>query len=231
MDPHPENPSPPKRDNQIQIQGPRPSPLKINKDSHKIKKPPIVPKPPNNPPPLPATGNQPVIIYSISPKPIVVEPSNFRSIVQHLTGKDSTPPESNFSGETPVSPAARFASIERTSPGERERRERRIDDVIDMMMGEGVGDDDGGVNSFDVGQIPGILSPSPANLPVISSAMFSPATENFLGFGFGGGVSELMMSPFFSNTSFLPSPSALFLSNFPLVSPSPSFADLYNIFD
>ena len=212
-----------------QIQGPRPSPLRINKESHKItKKPPIAPKNPNQSQ-LQHTTNQPIIIYSVSPKPIFVEASNFRSIVQHLTGKDSTASESSFPGEVPVSPAARFASIERTSPGTRDRRENLLigDDFLDMVMiGEGSQRKNEEIDNFvDMSHIPGILSPAPANLPTVSSTMFSPATENQFGFGLG----ELMMSPFYS--SFLPSPSALFSSN-PIFSPSPSsFGDLFNNFD
>ncbi|KNA03600.1 hypothetical protein SOVF_207580 [Spinacia oleracea] len=227
---HPSPPMSARRENQIQIQGPRPSPLKINKDSHKIRKPPVAPKPPV-PAPVPATGNQPVIIYSVSPKPIFVEASNFRSIVQHLTGRESTASESSVSGEVPVSPAARFASIERTSPSERDRRERRGDDVSEMMTmmmmgggGEGGGERNDGFDVLDMSQFPGILSPAPANLPGISAGMFSPVAE-----GFGFGMNELLMSPFMSNISFLPSPSSLFFSNAPIVSPSPSsFGELFN---
>ncbi|CAO2831053.1 unnamed protein product [Amaranthus hypochondriacus] len=236
MDPPPGNLPPlskkPRRENQIQ--GQRPSPIKINIDSHKTKKPPIAPKNPNQPQFQP-TINQPIIIYSVSPKPIMVDASNFRSIVQHLTGRDSTASESSFAGEVPVSPAARFASIERTSPGARERREKGLnpDDILDMMKIKGeeadkkIEENDG---FLDLGQFPGILSPAPANLPMSFSTMFSPANENQLGFGFGGGMNDL--NPFLSNTSFLPSPSALFF-NAPLVSPSPSspFSDLFNIFD
>uniref|UniRef100_A0A803KX50 Uncharacterized protein n=2 Tax=Chenopodium quinoa TaxID=63459 RepID=A0A803KX50_CHEQI len=79
-------------------------------------------------------------------------------------------------------------------------------------------------------QFPGILSPAPANLPGISAAMFSPinTVENQAWFG----MNELLMSPFMSNMSFMPSPSALFLSNAPIVSPSPSsFGELFNNFD
>ncbi|XP_021728094.1 protein MKS1-like [Chenopodium quinoa] len=230
MNPPPQ--PPPKkarRENQIQIQGPRPSPLRIHNNSQKIKKPPIVPKPASQAPD-PVTGNQPVIIYSVSPKLIFVEASNFRSIVQHLTGRESTASETTFPGEVPVSPAARFAAIERSSPSERERRERRGEndnDMMKMMMG---GERNDGVETLDMGQFPGILSPAPGNLPGISAAMFSPiaAAENQAWFG----VNELLMSPFMSNMSFMPSPSALFLSNAPIVSPSPSsFGELFNNFD
>ncbi|KAL0908338.1 hypothetical protein M5K25_022827 [Dendrobium thyrsiflorum] len=73
-----------RRELQLQLQGPRPSPLRVNKDSHKIVKPP----PP--PPPLPQQQQQrePVIIYTIPPKVIHVEPANFMGLVQRLTGPD-----------------------------------------------------------------------------------------------------------------------------------------------
>ncbi|KAG2303467.1 hypothetical protein Bca52824_032118 [Brassica carinata] len=86
-----------------EILGPRPTPLKIRKDSHKIiKKPPLAPQPrlqpPQSQPPqlheqepsqlLPPRG--PVIIYTVSPKIIHTHPNNFMTLVQRLTGKTST---------------------------------------------------------------------------------------------------------------------------------------------
>ncbi|KAH0452546.1 hypothetical protein IEQ34_019845 [Dendrobium chrysotoxum] len=63
---------------ELQLQGPRPSPLRVSKDSHKIMKP----------SPLPQQQREPVIIYTISPKVIHVEPANFMGLVQRLTGPD-----------------------------------------------------------------------------------------------------------------------------------------------
>uniref|UniRef100_A0A803LHR5 VQ domain-containing protein n=1 Tax=Chenopodium quinoa TaxID=63459 RepID=A0A803LHR5_CHEQI len=135
-----------------ELQGPRPTPLKVRKESHKIKKPPVAPpanpphqhqQVPSQPPPPP---RQPVIIYTVSPKVIHTHPSEFMTLVQRLTGPDATSssssstqyPSSNFTTTTSssssnivtgfsstttshhhvitggVSPAARFASIERT---------------------------------------------------------------------------------------------------------------------
>ncbi|KAI0531064.1 hypothetical protein KFK09_000614 [Dendrobium nobile] len=67
----------------IQLQGPRPAPLKVNKDSHKLKKPSFPP-----PPTAPSTIQRrpPVIIYTVSPKIIHTKPSEFMSLVQRLTG-------------------------------------------------------------------------------------------------------------------------------------------------
>ncbi|XP_066316841.1 protein MKS1-like [Miscanthus floridulus] len=74
-----------------ELQGPRPAPLKVRKDSHKIRKP---------PPPQPGGGGggggpvqqvrQPVIIYTVSPKVVHAEPGEFMSVVQRLTGARGT---------------------------------------------------------------------------------------------------------------------------------------------
>jgi len=67
---------------EFQLQRPhRPSPLTINKNSHKIKKPPLGPQ---------TQIHQPVIIYTISPKIIHTTPSEFMSLVQSLTGSSSS---------------------------------------------------------------------------------------------------------------------------------------------
>ncbi|XP_020575919.1 protein MKS1-like [Phalaenopsis equestris] len=73
----------------LQLQGPRPTPLRVSKISHKIKKPPA-------PPP-----RDPVIIYTLSPKIIHVDLANFMGLVQRLTGPDQ-----------PFSPAAKLATIQ-----------------------------------------------------------------------------------------------------------------------
>ena len=67
---------------ELQLQGPHhPSPLIINKNSHKIKKPPLGPQ---------TKIHQPVIIYTESPKIIHTTPSEFMSLVQRLTGSSSS---------------------------------------------------------------------------------------------------------------------------------------------
>ncbi|XVF14932.1 hypothetical protein REPUB_Repub09cG0103700 [Reevesia pubescens] len=153
----------PKR--QLQLQGPRPTPLKVSKDSHKIKKP---PHPPQHAAAVPAPEapdqrrREPVIIYAVSPKVIHAEESDFMSIVQRYTGLSS----GNFSGDGDVSPAARLAVTEKASPSPREK----IGDV--GIVGE-VGTEEGLIR-----RPPGILSPTPDTLPAVSTeALFSPATE------------------------------------------------------
>uniref|UniRef100_A0A5B6ZVC6 VQ domain-containing protein n=1 Tax=Davidia involucrata TaxID=16924 RepID=A0A5B6ZVC6_DAVIN len=199
-----------------ELQGPRPSPLRVSKDSHKIRKPPVAPQPfhPQAPPPPPhpppgqeatTQNRQPVIIYAVTPKVIHATVSDFMSLVQRLTGPSSSAsndPSAATSGGGDVSPAARLASIERTSPKERER----------------AGDLTGIVEGVEVGQIPGILSPAPATLPPISPGYFSPGSDPY--------AFSLMhdQSPFMN--MFLPSPSNLFSA--PIVSPSPSSMDLFN---
>ncbi|GAU27476.1 hypothetical protein TSUD_14560 [Trifolium subterraneum] len=66
---------------ELQLQGPRPTPLRINKNSHKIKKPPLGPQ---------AQIRQPVIIYTVSPKIIHTTPNEFMSLVQRLTGSSNS---------------------------------------------------------------------------------------------------------------------------------------------
>lgn len=233
-------PYPPTNRREIQLQGPRPTPLRISKDSHKIKKPPIAPKP-HPPPHAPQThaATQPLIIYSVSPKPIYVDASNFMSIVQQLTGRDSDSDPTASQPSAPVSPAARMAVIERTSPRGRRDDRRSVDMGVGMGMGLGMemGDQyellEGLDTVVDVGaqhQMPGILSPAPANLPAISPGMFLPAAEGQTLFG----LSDFMMSPFMGSSSsfLLPSPSSMFFSAAPVVSPTPSpGGDFFNIFD
>lgn len=177
---------------ELQLQGTRPPPLRVSKDSHKIRKPPLPPTA-HQPAALPE-HRKPVIIYAVSPKVLHVPAGDFMNVVQRLTGPSS--------GD--VSPAARLASIERTSPSEREKVHSEDNDV--KLMLEGV----------EVGQFPGILSP--ATLPPISPGFFSESqTTSFWN----------DLSPFWSTTSFIASPSGLFPGN--VMSPLPS-PDIFNLF-
>ncbi|CAK9146014.1 unnamed protein product [Ilex paraguariensis] len=201
------NPSPTRKE----LQGPRPTPLRVNKDSYKIKKPPIAP-PARPPQPVATTteNRQPVIIYSVSPKVIHTTVSDFMNLVQRLTGSSSTgdPPATTSGGD--ISPAARLASIEKTSPSPRNKEREKGVDLVGIVEG------------VEVGQIPGILSPAPATLPPIPSGFFSPGSDPH-------SVSFLHdLSPFMYGNMFIPSPSTLFSA--PMVSPSPSSLDLFNPF-
>ncbi|XP_052142159.1 protein MKS1-like [Oryza glaberrima] len=80
-----------------QLQGPRPPRLAVSKDSHKVRKPPVVPQPRGGGgvvagPSRPQQQQQPrapVIIYDASPKVIHTRPSEFMALVQRLTGPGS----------------------------------------------------------------------------------------------------------------------------------------------
>ncbi|KAK2635191.1 hypothetical protein Ddye_029983 [Dipteronia dyeriana] len=65
-----------------QINGPRPSPLKLNKDSHTIQKPTSS----SSLAPPQQHRNGPVIIYTHSPKIIHTQARDFMALVQKLTG-------------------------------------------------------------------------------------------------------------------------------------------------
>ncbi|CAN4114526.1 unnamed protein product [Withania somnifera] len=215
-------PSPTRRE----LQGPRPTPLKVNKDSYKIKKPPVAP--PLYPPPhaaassavAPAEPNpQTVIIYAVSPKVYHTTVSDFMSVVQRLTGSSSSTEisiSSSVASDGNLSPAAKLASIEKASSSSTTAAAFQtptslaagasfsaVDsmDVMDIIGNSGV----------EMCQIPGILSPAPATLPPVSPpGLFSPfLSDPFM----------LMLSP---------SPSTLFSA--PLISPSPPASDLFHPF-
>ncbi|GMI67607.1 MAP kinase substrate 1 [Hibiscus trionum] len=190
----------PKR--QLQIQGPRPTPLKVSKDSHKIRKPP-------HPPPAAAADQhrQPVIIYAVSPKVIHAKESDFMSIVQRYTGLSS----GNFSGDGDVSPAARLAATEKASPSPREK-------IVDSgIMGVG------GMEEGLIRPPTGILSPAPETLPAVSTgSFFTPASEARMMSAWHD------WSPMIHGGGFLASPSAL-LSGSLISSPnSDIFAQIWN---
>nr|KYP53988.1 Protein MKS1 [Cajanus cajan] len=84
-------------------------------------------------------------------------------VVQRLTG--APPADEALGGRGDVSPAARLASIEKTSPADRAFQSG--DDEMMRMLTQGV----------EVAQFPGILSPEPATLPPIPATVFSPALD------------------------------------------------------
>lgn len=198
---------------ELQLQGPRPSALKVNKDSHKIRKPPVVPPPHQPPPPpQPVENRQPIIIYAVPPRIIHTTVSDYKSLVQRLTGNTTEgATTSSSSGVGDLSPAARLASIEKTSPPkEREAAANggsHDNDISNFTMGDFLGD-----SNVELGALPGILSPAPASLPPISPGFFSPAGDPFM----------------MGYNMFLTSPTTLFTA--PMVSPSPSSCDLFNPF-
>lgn len=202
-----DSPSPTRK----KLVGPRPPQLRVRKESHSIRKPPIPHAPPHtaaNPP----EPRQPVIIYAVSPKVIHTTTTEFMSLVQRLTG-----PSPTFSGGGNVSPAARLASLERTSPREREKEREIGNDLVGISEG------------VEVGMIPGILSPAPAALPPISPGFFSPVVNDQFALSIMNDLSSPLFRSYNSNNYLFPSPSNLFSS--PIASTSPSFADFNPFFD
>ncbi|CAI9754407.1 unnamed protein product [Fraxinus pennsylvanica] len=208
-----------------ELQGPRPTPLKVRKDSHKIRKPPLLPQPsqPQAPP------RPPVIIYTVSPKIIHANPNEFKSLVQRLTGRDSTSSSSMITSSSSssafqlhsdaISPAARFASIEKTKSPEGRKLQRDFD--MDMFEGMEISAE------FErpSGHFPGILSPNPASLPPIPPNFFSPPSDpNPLGF-FHDFSPVLHSNKNYLDCSLLPSPSTFVSSHIP----SPNTLDLFNV--
>ncbi|KAG5245051.1 hypothetical protein OIU76_002803 [Salix suchowensis] len=175
----PQRPTPPSPKRQLHIQGPRPAALRLNQDSHKIKKPPLPPQ------------RQPVIIYAVSPKIIHAEESNFMAVVQRLTGLSSA----DFSHDGSVSPAARLAATEKTSPKEITRpstiNDYSNDDLMDIIEG------------LDFSQFPGILSPAPAMLPPLPTGFFSPAST-------GADSQSFLNDNYSMSPLFMAGPSGLF---------------------
>ncbi|MBA0724749.1 hypothetical protein Golax_021411 [Gossypium laxum] len=186
----------PKR--QLQIQGPRPNPLRLSKDSHKVKKPPH-PPPRAAVPPAVQHRREPVVIYAVSPKVIHAEQSDFMSVVQRYTGLSSE----SFSSGGAISPAARMAVTEKASLTPRER-------VVEVgVFGEG------GMEEGLIRIPPGILSPAPEALPAVETGrIFSPASE-----------ARMMTvlndwSPMFYGSGLMASPSSILLSESLISSPT-----------
>ncbi|CAH9128429.1 unnamed protein product [Cuscuta epithymum] len=213
-----------------EIQGPRPTPLKVHKDSHKIRKPPPVPHPPQAAPPRP-----PVIIYTLSPKIIHANPSDFMSLVQRLTGSLPAEPSSSsqaaFQGYLTggaVSPAACFASLEKTRTTPKGRDPQLSRDVEGMVGGVEISGEVERSGYFPAG----VLSPTPASFPPIPPSFFSPPSDqNHLGF-FTDLISPVLHSSrYHPETSFyISSPSILnnFISPRFIFSPGSASLELFS---
>ncbi|XP_054789212.1 protein MKS1-like [Prosopis cineraria] len=209
-----------------ELQGPRPAPLRIHKDSHKIKKPPLAPQPSQPRPP----PRQPIIIYAVSPKVIHTTPGDFMSLVQRLTGSSSSASSSNARSNDPftgnngdkVSPAARFAAIERA------RSPQLKKGPVQHHGGHAGGDVEGIPEAGDAierpsSTFPGILSPGPAALSPIPASFFSPPSTADQAVGsFLHDLSPAIHRSFMEG-SFVPSPSYF-------ISPRTPSIDLFNNF-
>ncbi|KAK4747647.1 hypothetical protein SAY87_014233 [Trapa incisa] len=239
---------PPGKSPRRELQGPRPPPLSVQKDSHKARKPPVAARPP---PHASLPPRQPVIIYTVSPKVIHTNPSEFMALVQRLTGpspKNSTAATSSSSGSLPqannpfsypsgaVSPAARLASVEMAAKPQQGRKRPRMDDNlhgdIDISAILETIELKSRVVEGPTATIPGILSPGPASLHPVPATFFSPASNptplNFL--------QDLSPAVLYHNENFnfsditglLQSPAAFVSPR--IASPSPSL-DFSNFFD
>ncbi|KAF3594033.1 hypothetical protein DY000_02023760 [Brassica cretica] len=182
-----------------EILGPRPPPLKIRKESHKIiKKPPLVPQPRLQPPePAPPQLQRqepmqsqpprgPVIIYTVSPKIIHTHPNNFMALVQRLTGKTCASTTSSSASQSILAPNNMSATVD-TSCSSLSPAARYVVMEKDNASNE-VGFV-GGVETTDqsyyyhhhqnrVMDIPnsyngGILPPDPTSLPLTSQEFLS----------------------------------------------------------
>ncbi|RVW24449.1 Protein MKS1 [Vitis vinifera] len=116
--------------------------------------------------------SSPVIIYTVSPKIIHTQPSEFMTLVQRLTGLSSSSSSSAPLDSGAVSPAARFASIEKTKVSAEEEKKKKMQSSGDVDVVEGI-EIGGGVERS--GWFPGILSPGPSSLPQ------SPRISSLLG--------------------------------------------------
>lgn len=216
-----------------ELQGPRPTPLKVRKDSHKIRKPPVIPQQQQSqPPPL---HRPPVIIYTVSPKIIHANPNEFMQLVQRLTGPNSsaiTNSSSTVSSSSSffqdnsgaISPAARFATLEKIKSPE---GKKILSQGGAVEIVEGV-DIRANIDRI-TGLFPGILSPGPSSLPPIPPNFFPlPSDPNPLGF-FHDLSPVLHSNKNYMEVSFMPSPSNNFFSPNITYSPTPS-VDLFNNF-
>ncbi|XP_016463454.1 protein MKS1-like [Nicotiana tabacum] len=249
MDDQPEYPAgkSPRRE----LQGPRPTPLKVRKDSHKIRKPPVVPHQQHHQP-AQAPPRPPVIIYTVSPKVIHANPSEFMTLVQRLTGPDHSSTCSTSATATTstsasasasysyfpfqenmntgaISPAARFASIENTRTPQGKRP--LISDMANVVH-EGI---EIGSEIERSGLFPGILSPNPSSLPPIPPNFFSPPSQDPNPLGFFYDLSPVLHSnKNYFEPSFLSSPTNnnFMISPRIFLSPGTPSLDLFNnLFD
>ncbi|GLT32174.1 hypothetical protein SLA2020_068600 [Shorea laevis] len=201
-----------------ELQGPRPTPLKVHKESHKIKKPPLAPQ-----------TRQPVIIYDVSPEVIHTNPSDFMALVQRLTGSSSSSCSSSVPSSTTtpfnqdggeISPAARYATVEKANTSPEGKKKQLAVEKVGVVEGIEIGH---GVERTTL--FPGILSPGPTSLPPISPNFFWPAlSTDPNSFSFLQDLISPVIngSKNFIEGSFIPSPSSF-------VSPTPSI-DLFNNF-
>lgn len=253
-----------------ELQGPRPTPLRIHKDSHKIKKPPLAP--PQQQQQQQQHQQQPrlpIIIYTVSPKVIHTTPGDFMNLVQRLTGSSSSSVSSSslsssnidpfnpFHGDGTISPAARYATVEKAMSPLGRRQQQHLQqhlqlqqqqqhqivlptttntttittstsDVVSDMEGiEQVELMNHGVERGNM-MFQGILSPGPASLSPIPANFFSPPSSDPNMFS---NLLQDFSPALLSSRNFMEPGANFFLpspSNF--VSPQTPSIDLFNYF-
>lgn len=229
-----------------ELQGPRPTPLKVRKDSHKIKKPPIVPQQQQQQQQQHPVHRPPVIIYTVSPKIIHANPNEFMQLVQRLTGPNSSTVTSSsspvyssshsfFQDSGAISPAARYASVEKIKSPEGKRILQQNGHLQQMVDGVDLSADIDKIT----GLFPSILSPGPSSLPPVPPNFFSPlmpSDPNPLSFFHD--LSPVLQTSrnyniegSFMPSNFIPSPSNNLFSPNINFSPSPSVDFFNNFFD
>lgn len=217
---------PPRKLPRRELQGPQPPPPGVQEDSSKIKKPPVMAGPPPSLPPR--QPRRPVVIYSLPPRVIHTNRSNFKDLVQRLTGL--LPPKDDAAASSslprPVNPfshpneavftAAQFASVEMAAESRGSKRPRRDNgDDSDVTMLERIDMTTDQIERTET--IPGILSPGPLSLQPIPPMLFSPPSDpnplSFLQDLSDPAVPYSNKNPNFSDLSgFLQSPTASFVS-------------------
>ncbi|CAL9130159.1 unnamed protein product [Musa textilis] len=224
-----------------ELHGPRPTPLKVRKDSYKIRKPPVAAPQQAAPPPQ---QRRPIIIYTVSPKVIHTTPGDFMSVVQRLTGPAAIASSSSayVPGDASMlspridaagklfSPAARLATFEKTAQTAHASSGERLTMGEQNMAEVLLGIDGAGASTFDrsAGPFPGILSPIPSSLPFISPDLFASSTAQQHQINFFNELSPAIHSnrSFLGINSFFPSPSNFLSSG---IVPSPAaYWDLFN---
>ncbi|KAG6673987.1 hypothetical protein I3842_15G019900 [Carya illinoinensis] len=197
-----------------ELQGPRPSCLRINKESQKITK--HSPAQPHSQP------RKPVIIYTVSPKTIHVSPENFKTLVQRLTGLPSSSSSSSSSTSNVDQPSNPFNSNNNgtilSAPLDQGKKQQEAGgvDVGGMAVILGV---DRGVPMM--GSFPRIPSPVPTTLPPIPPNFFSLPSDPTQLSNFFTDLSPVLLGGTNNHMEggFMPSPPS-FVSPDPMTYPS-----------
>ncbi|EAZ41227.1 hypothetical protein OsJ_25732 [Oryza sativa Japonica Group] len=152
------SPSASQRGGGRELQGPRPAPLKVRKESHKIRKQEPVQQ-----------LRQPVIIYTMSPKVVHANAADFMSVVQRLTGAPPTAPPQpqphhpTLLAQMPPQPSFPFHLQQQDAWPQQQHSPAAIEQAAARSSGA------------DLPPLPSILSPVPGTvLPAIPASFFSP---------------------------------------------------------